>query len=195
DIHYFEAFLGQPISETEIGFIAMPFGGWLRVEGVYLEARRKKMLIFCTGGLGTSQRLESQMIGHFSDIDVVGVLSLREDQHEEAFLKQADFIVSTISLPDKGVPVFVVEPILSNNNRLYLLNSVNHLFNDHSYEQNASVGTILDIVSRYADIRDEAMLKQELNKYFHSSNTTGGQPYSVNLLRLLPESRVDVGGA
>jgi len=194
-IHYFEAFLGQPISENEIGFIAMHFGGWLRKEGVYLEARRKKMLIVCTSGLGTSQLLESQLIGLFSDIDVVGVLSLREYQQEEALLKQADFIVSTISLPDKGVPVFVVEPILSNNNRLYLLNSVNHLFNDLSYEQNASVGTILDIVSRYADIRDEAMLKQELNKYFHSSNTTGGQPYSVNLLRLLPESRVDVGGA
>lgn len=191
-IHYFETFLEQEISENEIGFIAMHFGGWLRKEGVYLEARKKKMLIVCTSGLGTSQLLESQLTGLFSDIDVIDVISLREYEQKEELLGKADFIVSTIALPDKGIPVFVVRPILSNSDKLQLLRSVNHLFNDISYEQNASVGTIFDMVSRYADIHDEQALKQELNKYFNSSNNTGGQSNSMDLLKLMPENRVDI---
>src|SRR5699024_6049691 len=77
-IHHIEEFMGERINENEIAYIAMQFGGWLRQEGVILKEQKKNMLIVCTNGLGTSQILERQLKELFSDVDVKGVISLRE---------------------------------------------------------------------------------------------------------------------
>ncbi|KRG17077.1 hypothetical protein ACA29_00495 [Lederbergia galactosidilytica] len=120
-VHHFEDLIGQSIAESEVAFIAMHFSGWLRKEGLMLEQTVKRMLIVCTNGLGTSRLLESQLEGLFSDIQTTGVASLRE--YEKMDL-DVDFIVSTIALEDKGVPVvpvFVINPVLNNEDKEQLL--------------------------------------------------------------------------
>src|SRR5699024_2703072 len=66
-IHHVENLIEQEIDDNEVAYIAMHFGGWLRQEGVDLELRKKKMLIVCTNGLGTSRLLESQLQRLFTD--------------------------------------------------------------------------------------------------------------------------------
>src|SRR5690625_912001 len=102
-IHHVEDLIGQKIDDNEIAYLAMHFGGWLRQEGVDLELKRKKMLIVCTNGLGTSRLLESQLQRLFTDVDITDVISLREYEEIDKLKEVADFIVSTILLPDRGI--------------------------------------------------------------------------------------------
>lgn len=186
-VHHFEDLIDKTIDENEVAFIAMHFGGWLRKEGVMLEQSLKKLLIVCTNGLGTSRLLESQLEGLLSDVEIIGVTSLRE--YEKMNLK-VDFVVSTISLPNRGVPVFVVNPVLNNGDKEQLLKKVNSLF-EHSPKQQAySVDTVMDIMNRYATIHDDGSLRQELRRYFHAPIKVESEALKPNLNELLPSNRI-----
>lgn len=186
-IHHLEDFIGEAVPENEVAFIAMHFGGWLRSEGVMIGSRRKKLLIVCTNGLGTSRLLESQLIGLFSDVEIVGVTSLRE--YEKMDLP-VDFIVSTIPLSDKGIPIFVVSPVLNNEDKEQLLEKVNSLFQSSSIKQSYSVDTVMNLIERYATIREDKALRQELRQYFHSPITLESEMMKPSLSEILPSNRV-----
>ncbi|WP_188454894.1 BglG family transcription antiterminator [Virgibacillus oceani] len=187
-IHHFEDLIKKPVSDDEVAFIAMHFGGWLRKEGVELEQNRKKLLIVCTNGLGTSRLLESQLEGLFSDVGIVGVTSLREYEKMEL---SADFIVSTIPLPDRGVPVFVVNPVLDNEAKENLLKKVNSLFQQTSLKQVYSVDTVMDMVNRYATVNESEALRQELRHYFQTPVSIDNEVIKPGLNELLPQSRIN----
>lgn len=186
-VHHFENVIGQPINENEIAFLAMHFGGWLRKEGVQLEKTRTKMLIVCTNGLGTSRLLESQLEGLFSDVEMIGVTSLREYERMDL---EMDFIVSTIPLPDRGVPVFIVNPVLDNKEKEQLLKRVNGLFKYSQGNQMYSVETLMDIVRKYAVIEHNELLSEELRSYLHTPFHAGGETDKPNLMELLPSERI-----
>lgn len=186
-VHHFENVIGQPINENEIAFLAMHFGGWLRKEGVQLEKTRTRMLIVCTNGLGTSRLLESQLEGLFSDVEMIGVTSLRE--YEKMNL-EADFIVSTIPLPNRGIPVFVVDPVLDNKEKEQLLKRVNSLFNCSHGNQIYSVETLMDIVRKYAVIEHNELLSEEIRSYLYSPFHTGSKTEKPDLMELLPPDRM-----
>ncbi|WP_099159533.1 BglG family transcription antiterminator [Virgibacillus ndiopensis] len=186
-IHHFEDLIRKPVNENEIAFIAMHFGGWLRKEGVILDQNRKKLLIVCTNGLGTSRLLESQLEGLFSDVEIVGVTSLREYERMDL---SADFIVSTIPLHDRGVPVFVVNPVLDNEAKENLLKKVNSLFQHTSRQQVYSVDTVMDMVNRYATVNESEALRQELRHYFHTPISVENEVIKPGLNELLPHNRI-----
>lgn len=186
-IHHLEDVIGKTVPENELAFIAMHFGGWLRSEGVVIESQRKQMLIVCTNGLGTSRLLESQMEGLFTDVDVVGVKSFRE--YEKMNLS-VDFIISTIPLSDRGVPVFVVSPVLNNTEKEQLLKKVNSLFQSSSNSRNNSVDTVMGLIERYATVRDKENLQQELRQYFQAPVTLEDERLKPSLSDLLGADRI-----
>ncbi|WP_152657561.1 BglG family transcription antiterminator [Oceanobacillus sp. CFH 90083] len=186
-VHHFENVIGKPINENEIAFLAMHFGGWLRKEGVQLGKTQTKMLIVCTNGLGTSRLLESQLKGLFSDVKMIGVTSLRE--YEKMNL-DVDFIVSTIPLPDQGVPVFVVNPVLDNKEKEQLLKKVNILFSYSQENQIYSVETLMDIVKKYAVVEHNELLSEEIRSYLQSPFHVGSKTDKPTLMELLPSDRI-----
>lgn len=186
-MHHFEHLLGQQIHENEVAFIAMHFGGWLRKEGVVLEKSVKRLLIVCTNGLGTSRLLESQLEGLFFNVEITGVTSLRD--YEKMDLN-VEFIVSTILLPDRGIPVFVVNPVLTNEDKEALLIKVNSLFGHSLKKQIYSADTVMDIVKRYAVIQDDQALRQELRKYLYEPIKVENETMKPNLSELLPADRI-----
>ncbi|WP_051359383.1 BglG family transcription antiterminator [Paucisalibacillus globulus] len=188
-IHHFENLLEQSIDDNEIAYIAMHFGGWLRKEGMVIEQRKKRLLIVCTNGLGTSRLLESQLQGLFTDVEIHGVTSLREYERMELFI---DFIISTIPLNDRGVPIFVVNPVLSNEDKEQLFRKVNSLFSDSMQPQTYSVDALIDLISRYGTIDDEGALRQELRRYLHSPHNVESKVMKQSLFELLPGERVAI---
>ncbi|NBJ68216.1 MULTISPECIES: BglG family transcription antiterminator [Clostridia] len=185
---HFEALIEQTVDDNEIAFIATHFGGWLRREGVILEEKPKKLLIVCTNGLGTSKLLESQLLALFSNVKIHGVTSLREYQHMDLVV---DFIVSTIPLPDRGVPVFVVSPVLNNDEKEQLLKNVNSMFGVGTRKE-YSVDSLLDIVQRYASIKDEEALRKEIRRFLYTPAQAISSSKKENLQQLLPINRVQL---
>ena len=101
-----------------------------------------------------------------------------------------DYIVSTISLPDRGVPVFVVNPVLNNADKEQLLKKVNSLFEYSHKQQVYSVDSVIDMVQRYATIHDNDTLRQELRRYFHTPIKGEGEVRKPSLYELLPPERI-----
>ncbi|WP_431088769.1 BglG family transcription antiterminator [Paenibacillus sp. 8b26] len=82
-IHHFESLIHQPVTDSELAYVAIHFGGWLRREGITLSSTRKRLLIVCTSGLGTSRILETQLEGLLSNVDIVGAVSLRDYEKKD----------------------------------------------------------------------------------------------------------------
>jgi len=164
-IHYLEEITGQPVNDDEVAYVAMHFGAWMKREGIR-PVVRKKVLLVCPNGVGTSSILQSQLEELFSDVDILRTVSVREYTQYE---NEADFVVSTVPLSGSNRPVFVVSPILSDLETENLLKKVNILF-QVPQGQAISVNAIMEIISRHAVIREQNKLVQEIKEYLYKPN-------------------------
>ena len=165
-MHYLEESTGQFINDDEVAFVAMHFGAWMKREGIR-PVKRKKVLLVCANGVGTSHILRSQLEGLFSTVDILRTVSMREYLQYE---NEVDFVISTTPLSGGKKPVFVVSPILSDAETESLLKKVNLLFR-LPQGQATSVNTIMGIIGRHAEIREPEMLIQELKEYLYKPNS------------------------
>jgi mannitol operon transcriptional antiterminator len=161
-VHHVENVVGQSVSDDEIAYISMHFGGWLDREGVSVPAR-KKALIVCESGIGTSRILQKQMEELLPTVDVIDIISVRE--YRAYSLERVDFVVTTIPLQSRDVPIYMVRPILTAADKMLLLRETNQL----SETRTLSVETLLEIVKKHATIINEKALIQELHEYINQS--------------------------
>jgi mannitol operon transcriptional antiterminator len=178
----FEQLVGRPLDDNEIGYLAMHFGGWLRRENTKPAVRRQAAIV-CVNGISASRMLKSQLENLFSAVDITAVLSLRN--YESFDEENVDFIFSTVPLPDSKVPVLLVNPILSDKDKEHLLNQVNMVAGRKSKTPAYSVQALLDIVHKYAAVRDEAGLTEELNHYLSVGKTWLSEARKPSLSDLL----------
>ncbi|MCS0670430.1 BglG family transcription antiterminator [Cytobacillus firmus] len=162
-VHHFEYVLGKKVSDDEVAYIAMHFGGWIDKEGVRVEAR-KKAAVVCASGIGTSRILQKQIEDLMPFVDVANVYTVRE--YEKASLADLDFVISTTPVSRKHVPVFIVNPILNPSEKESLLKQVQASENRPKSE---NIDALMDIIRKHADINDESMLIQELKVYYQSN--------------------------
>jgi mannitol operon transcriptional antiterminator len=159
-VHHFEYVLGKPISDDEVAYIAMHFGGWIDKEGYNVEGR-KKAVVVCASGIGTSRILQKQIEDLMPKVDVVEVLTVRE--YEKMDLNGIEFVFSTTPIVKKSVPVFVVNPILNEAEKASLLKQIN---TSSEPEKPANIEALMRIIRKHADIQNEQELYQELKSYY-----------------------------
>lgn len=160
-----EEFSGKTWSDTQIAYITMHFGGWLKRESA-VQTRRRKAVIVCVNGMSTSKMLKAEIEQLFPyTIDIEAVLSLRE---YERFTGDWDFVFSTVPLPKKGkhAKVFVVNPILTDIEKEKLLQQIDVLTNIPVH-QPGFVGTIMERIKQYAQVHNEDGLLEELSLILH----------------------------
>ena len=181
-ISHLETVVGKKVNENEIALITMHFGGWMRKVGAK-PAVRKKALLVCTNGVGTSRLLLHQLEGLFSTIDLIGSSSLREYEKKQY---DVDFVISTIPLEEKNIPVFVVNPILTEAEKESLLKKVNVHF-DQGTKQNSSIEALMEIIQRHTDVVNKEGLQQDLKQYLYKPEKVVkelGKPSLRDLLQL-----------
>jgi len=161
-IHHFEKIVGKTINDDEIAYIAMHFGGWLKKEGFLLPSR-KKVLIVCESGIGTSRILQKQLEDLLPNVDVIDSISIRD--YKNYNISQLDFIVSTISLPPSKISIYKVRPILTPSDKILLLKEMNHLSENIYFSANS----IIDIVKKHATIHNEQSLFEDLEKLMNQN--------------------------
>ncbi len=100
--------LNQPISESEVGYLAIHF---LYALSDASKERKKRVLLVCASGIGTAKLLESKIKKIFTEeIDIIGSYSLYEYKTGDW---QADFVISTVPLGDSLGEYVQVTPFLS----------------------------------------------------------------------------------
>ncbi|UTL72285.1 BglG family transcription antiterminator [Bacillus halotolerans] len=164
-VHHLQKALRKPVSSEETAFIAMHFGGWMKREGV-APSLRKTAVIVCPGGIGTSKILQSQIEDLLPNVDILKTVSSRV---YETMTLETDVLISTVPLPDRGVPVLIVNPILNSKEKISLLKKVDALSNSASHFH-PSVHDIMSIIEKHAEGIHKTDLMQELTEYL-------GQPH------------------
>lgn len=187
-IHHLETYIGKPLNEDEIGFLAMYFGGWLKREGTTPQSRKRTMIV-CGNGVSTSQLLQSQIENLLTTVDVVSILSLREFEEHRAY--DIDFIVSTVPIKHR-IPVFHVNPILTDLEKETLLNQFNSLVQNKSKSPRDTIPALMDIIQKHADITNETKLIEDLTQFLSLNKQTYRKGVKAVLQDLLTEDMIQL---
>jgi mannitol operon transcriptional antiterminator len=182
-IHHFQKLVGKSIPDDETALLAVHFGGWLnREETVGLH--RKKAVIVCANGVGTSLIMQRQLKELLPNVEIVDSLTKR--QYDSAIL-DVDFVVSTVPLQDRGIPVFLTNPIMNEAEKNKLLKWTNHFTNER---ENLSVQAFMSMIEKYADIHDYDGLARKVKEFLSVSYPTTKEVYKPMLNELIDEDHI-----
>ncbi|EGK9508774.1 BglG family transcription antiterminator [Listeria monocytogenes] len=181
-----EELLGETIPEDEIAYVTILFGGYLsRKNNTLVE--RKKLLIVCSKGVGTSRMIErqlSQLLGE--RVEILEPISIREF---EKGLYAPDFIVSTLPIMEQKAPVFIVSPILTEAQKQQLMKVIApHILQKDSDARMLS--SVLDVVDQYAKVEDREKLAAKLKSVLFQVQSDSQLEKSPSLDELLPQERI-----
>lgn len=182
----FKELLNLQIPDREIAYIAILFGGYLTRKKSILVTQ-KKVLIICSKGIGTSRIIEQQLRQLLpKQIEMLEPMSLREYEQNKV---DADFIVSTLPLLTSDIPVFIVSPILNEQQKKALLQEIApHLIRAET-DSNLLVA-ILDTIDQFAVIKDREQLKEKLKTVLFQAPIDNHSQITPNISELLPEKRI-----
>ena len=162
-VFWLERVVGCPIPPGEVGYLAMHFGAALtRVKQKTLSSRR--ILLVCASGLGTAKLLESTLRSELPGVEWIGTTSVMQVA-KTIKSRAVDLVISTVDLDSlvKDVPVVRIPPlpgrreIMQLKEGLYLADSLTpdvHL-----------VGELMELIQRYADVRDADRLADALRRW------------------------------
>lgn len=105
----FETATQIPMDQDEMGFIAIHIAASIE-ECIRLGT--KKALIICNTGRGAAMVLHNRIRNNIPRLEITGTLSALDAESSEA-LRDVDFVISTVELPELDKPVFRVSPIIS----------------------------------------------------------------------------------
>lgn len=186
-IFHLENALSKKVKDNEIAFIAMHFGGWMKRQGA-VAAKRKKAIIVCDNGIGTSQILKNQIEALLFDVDIVATISKRE---YEKINITADFVISTVEFKSKKHKVFCVKAILTKAEKQMLLNFTQEKQNNYS-EKNIQLESIIQIIKKHSNIKNEEDLKNELKLYLTKLQMDYGKDSRPMLKDLIVDDHIQL---
>ncbi|MCP3032512.1 BglG family transcription antiterminator [Halobacillus sp. A1] len=157
---------GKQISEAEIGYFTLHFGGYLER---YSEVKSEhvRALIVCSNGVSSSIMLRAQLSDMFPGIHFSRIHTAENIQTIPP--SSYDLIFSTVQLSSIK-PLFIVKPLLSLVEKTHLIQAVSAQF-PHLNERNISVDQVMNIIRRNTDIKNEKKLISELVELMYFNNT------------------------
>ncbi|MFC4025161.1 BglG family transcription antiterminator [Oceanobacillus longus] len=160
---------GKVISEAEIGYFTIHFGGFLERDKK-LKSEKINGLIVCSNGLSSSIMLEAQLKDMFPEIHFTRIPT--GEKLEDIPTTSYDVVFSTVNAISVK-PVFIVKPLLSQVEKNYLIQSVVNQF-PRLNDRNFSVDQLMEVIKKHTEIKDENKLFSELVQLFYSQNKNKG---------------------
>lgn len=175
--------IGFPIPESEIAYLALHFGAFLKVSDN--EKDRLRILIVCLNGISTGNMLkrEVQKLMPFAEIvDVIASVNMVNVQNI------CDLIISTVRI-NTVVPVITVHPILTEFDRRSILN--------HKLVMPKNVlaqkERIFQVVKKYVKPEDYPYLLDDLTAFVQNNEEDSPDIQAENsLLSILDVSRIQI---
>lgn len=162
----FNVIFGGEIPEAEIAYLTMHFATIYTSDIKEGEVRKQKTaLVVCSNGIGTASILYNELTGMFPELHF---LSPMESARLDEFSEHVEIIFTTsyVSYMIKtDVPVIRVSPIMSISERYRVMREVYMQIGSCPLKQQ-NVDVVMSIVLKYADIKSENALYNELLTYF-----------------------------
>lgn len=181
-----EDFIGKEFSENETSFFVVHFVLSIKRMVERLETK-KKILIVCGLGYGTSNLLKQEMEDFF-DIEVKDLVPLNNLKNID--INGIDFIITTaaINKNEFPVPVIKVNSILTKENIIELLAA-----GIKNRKNRVNISEIVEIVRKYSDIQNEEHLTNNLIRYFENIENKKVENFiEPSLTDLLPMQNIKI---
>ncbi|SEO21629.1 PTS system, ascorbate-specific IIA component [Amphibacillus marinus] len=176
---------GQSISESEIAYFTIHFGGYLRNNN---KSESLKALVVCPNGISSSLIMVSTVREIFPEIDIVRTHSL--EGIEAVQQEEIDLIFSTTYFwTDKKI--YVINPILNPVEREVLREQVGQDFPSLPRLQPIQTHELVKIIERHGQIRDKHSLINDLQQYLYKRRE-GTKRGMMNLTDILNPSLINV---
>ncbi|WP_195493161.1 BglG family transcription antiterminator [Enterococcus gallinarum] len=147
------------IPEDEVSFLTIHFASLINDFDEY-QVNQKIGVIVCPNGIGSSAMIYNELKMIFPDIIFIGPIETKELLLERS---ECDLIFTTVpnvSLYTLKKPVYVVNPIMTNEERNQLIQEVYH----QPSEAISLIGVeeLMAVIKKHATIEDDKSLKKEL---------------------------------
>jgi transcriptional antiterminator/mannitol/fructose-specific phosphotransferase system IIA component (Ntr-type) len=181
-VRHLEQQIGFPIPDSEIAYLALHFGGFLKIANDKDDQLR--ILIVCGNGISTGNMIKREvkkLLPFAKIVDVVAAMDLVNAQDI------CDLIISTVKV-SSVVPSITVHPILTELDRKSIL--------AHRLVSNRSITIqreqLFQVVKPYVKPEEQEALLQDLTAYLLNNNPdlASDSPEEYNLLEILDTSRV-----
>ena len=155
-----EKYLKKTISNDEIAYFTIHFGGYLEQIGTSNQSAKLTALTICPNGVSSSLILQSELKQLFPKMVFREVHQLK--QVKEIGVSTYDMIFSTIYF-ETNKPLYLLKPLMNSMEKIMLKKQVCTDFNID--EMGISVEELLQIIHRHAEIKDMSKLRRELSTY------------------------------
>lgn len=149
---YLEQMVGLPIPDSEVAYLALHFGAHLKISRYHGD--RLRVLIVCANGISTGNMIKREVKKLLPEAEIAGVVAAMDVFNAQDV---CDLVISTVNIKSV-LPVIVVNPILTDEDRKYILN--------HQRVQNSSKSRIQDtlfqVVKKYVDESRHEELKRDI---------------------------------
>lgn len=156
---------GEEIQEEELAYLTMHFATLFSNEKEFNDPRKRRALIVCSNGVGSSAILHAELKNLFPDLHFLPIL---ESSKLANFSEPVD-IVFTTNYKVEGlkidVPVIRVSPVMTAKEKYKITREVYIQLGDIFLRQ-PKIDEVMNIIKKYAKVTSESMLSSELLAYF-----------------------------
>jgi len=159
-----ESLLGCSIPEIENTFLTMIVGGWLTQHRVQLN-NKKIAAVVCPNGVSVSKLLQVTLKSLFPEFMFLEPMSHREFSNYKG---KIDIIFTTQRLPTE-IKQYVIPNVINDREKNELRKRILH----EEYglaSNNLDLKELMQVISKYAEIKDSNGLLKGLGAYFGNNN-------------------------
>lgn len=186
-----EILLDQEIPDHELLYITMLISGWMKRQGESIN-RKVKAVVVCPQGISISRLMYNELTQLFPEFVFMDALSVREFTQ---YPLEYDIVFSPTYL-ETDKKLFVIKVLLGKEEKYRLRKQV--MLAVHGYVPNdIDEEYVLQIISKYADIKDERGLMKALMQYLNRDENTSvvnqrSNKGDMHLNELIPPKNIKV---
>ncbi|WP_414043935.1 BglG family transcription antiterminator [Macrococcus sp. EM39E] len=169
------------IPEDEVSFLTLHFAS-LITENTEIKIRQKVAIIVCPNGIGSSLISYNELKKIFPEFILLGPIETSEIINVSRHFDYIFTTVPNLHLYTFNKPVFVINPIMTNEEKLELISMVK---NETNGINNINMIELVDIIKKNANIKDEDRLIKSISNYImglgSSTNTIKSELVNQNI--------------
>ncbi|WP_164470843.1 BglG family transcription antiterminator [Vaginisenegalia massiliensis] len=178
--------LGKEISDDEVAYFTMHFGGYVALHQPDQNQRQIVALSVCPNGVSSSVILSSELKALMPEIHFKELHQLDQLNHLDP--QEYDLVFSTVFF-ETDKPLYVTQPFMNPVEKALLKEKVYGEFHLDA-GQNSKVDDLMRIIDRYCCINDAGNLRDELTKCLLNSERGYINWEGINLNDLLKEDLI-----
>ena len=179
--------MGIEISESEIAYFTIHFGGYLENSRVE-ERQNLKAVVVCPNGISSSLIMSTTIRDTFPEITIINSNNLDDISDIDEGSYEIVFTTTYISTNKK---MYIMSPILNPIEKDILRERVSKDFPQITKSQMVKTRELLQIIERHARIEDRDNLVNEINNYIYRKDSINERKMKT-LPELLDKSLIKI---